>query len=93
MTWIGNSACGGDWCGRPPLDWVEPAPPALWLDAGAAVDMLLLVAWCNSTSSVSVKVACFRPPMILGKFWVVGFGWTVGVRLHLPVMRDAGLVC
>jgi hypothetical protein len=47
----------------------------VWLDHVAAMDALMLVACCNSTSSILAKVACSWPSAILGRFWVGG--WVV----------------
>jgi hypothetical protein len=40
MTCTDKGALGGDWCGAPPLVWVELVPPSFWLEPAAVVDML-----------------------------------------------------
>jgi hypothetical protein len=50
----------GDWCGAPPLVWVELVPPSFLLEPAVVVDMLL-VGWCSWTSGMSVKVGCSGP--------------------------------
>jgi hypothetical protein len=45
MTFIGEGAHGGYWCGAPPLDWVELAPSPFWLAPAVVVDML--AGWCS----------------------------------------------
>jgi hypothetical protein len=39
MTCSDKDALGGDWCGAPPLVWVELVPPPFWLEPAVVVDM------------------------------------------------------
>jgi hypothetical protein len=47
-----------------------------WLDPVATVDALL-IACCNSTSTILMKVACSRPSAVAGRCWVRGWFWMV----------------
>jgi hypothetical protein len=77
MTWIGDGARGGDWCGMPLLVQVELAPSVFWLDPAFVVDTLLLAACCNSTSGISLNAMCSRSSKIAGRCWVGGCFWLV----------------
>jgi hypothetical protein len=57
MTCTGQGAHRGDWCGAPPLFWVELVPPPFWLGTAAVTDMLL-VGWCSWTLGISPKAGC-----------------------------------
>jgi hypothetical protein len=71
MTYIGKGACAGDWCGAPPLVWVELAPPRFWRDPAAAVDML--AGWCSWTSGMSPKDGCSEPSAMVERIWMGGW--------------------
>jgi hypothetical protein len=91
MTCIGEGALGGDWCGAPPLVWVELVPPPFWLEPAIVVDMLGCCSWISGMLS---KVGCFVVSTMVGELeWVgvkkgFGFGRRFGVSLHLD--GDAG---
>jgi hypothetical protein len=60
MTYTGEGARGGNWCGAPPLVWVELAPLAFWLDSTIVMEVLL--AGCRTlTFGISLKVGCTEP--------------------------------
>jgi hypothetical protein len=86
MTYIGKGACGGDWCGAPPLVWVELAPLAFLLDPAVVVEVLLLTGRWNWTYGMSLKASCSGPSVMVVRFWWVDCGWRVG-ELHLRVTR------
>jgi hypothetical protein len=71
MICIDEGAQSGDWCGAPPLVWVELLPLAFWLDLAAAVEALL--DGCDtSTSGMSPKVGNFKPSVMVERVYVGG---------------------
>jgi hypothetical protein len=71
---MGEGAHGGNWCGAPPLIWVELVPLMLWHDPGAVVEVLLL-GRSTSTSGMSPKVGCSEPSAMVEIIWVGGRFW------------------
>jgi hypothetical protein len=86
MTCTCEGALGCDWCGAPPLVWVELVPPPLWLEPAAVVDMLTSCSW---NSGMLSKVGCSTSSAMVGRIeWVdgeegFGFGRTFVVCLRL----------
>jgi hypothetical protein len=64
MTCIGEDACRGNWCGAPPLIWVELAPLTFWLDPAIVVETLF-TGRITSTSGISLKVGCSKPSVMV----------------------------
>jgi hypothetical protein len=64
MTCIGEGALSGDWCGAPPLVWVELVPPLFWLEPAMVVDMLAGCSWIFGMLS---KVGCSVVSAVVGR--------------------------
>jgi hypothetical protein len=65
MTCTGEGAHRGDWCGAPPLVWVELVPSPFWLEPMAVVVDMLLVGLCSWTSGISPKAGCSGPSVMV----------------------------
>jgi hypothetical protein len=59
-----EGALEGDWCGAPPLVWVELPAPTFWLEPAVVVDML---AGCSCTCRMVSMVGCSAPSTMVGK--------------------------
>jgi hypothetical protein len=64
MNYTSDGALGGDWCGAPPLVWVELVPPPFWLEPIVVVDMLV---GCNWISRMLSKVGCSVTLVMVGR--------------------------
>jgi hypothetical protein len=54
---------------------LEPVPLMFWLEPTAPAEVsAALLAYCNSTSSISAKASISWPSVMCGKVWVDGSG-------------------
>jgi hypothetical protein len=90
MTCVGEGAHGGDCCGPSPLVWVKLAPPPIWLEPTAVVDMLLTIGVAELQGCYQRLGALNLRQWWKGFEWVGDFGWRSMVSLCLG--EDVGLL-